>query len=129
MLATNENGNIVFARNKFGNGWVYFLNFPMEYNLFVEADAFNQTDWYKIYREVAKSVLDGRVLVSNNPQILTTVHKLSDDKYLACAINYSDKPQPADFTVKEGWTLTVIEGNAETLDACDGAFMQLNKIK
>lgn len=125
ILARNEEGNIVFSRHKFGKGQVYFLNFPLEANLFTERNAFTDTDWYKIYRTAASEVLKDRLFVSNNPQICTTLHKVTDKKYIACAINYSDRVQKTEFVIKDGWKLKTIDGAFEELGKCDGAFYEL----
>lgn len=125
VLAKNEEGNIVFSRHKFGKGLVYFLNFPMEYNLFSEKNAFTDTDWYKIYRIAASEVLKNRLFVSNNPQICTTLHKVTDKNYIVCAINYSDRLQKTEFVIKDGWTIKTIDGEKEEIGKCDGAFYEL----
>ena len=67
VLAENEEGNIVFSKHGYGNGTVYFLNFPLEKNLFTTYNAFNDTDWYKIYKVVAEKQLAKKIAVSENP--------------------------------------------------------------
>lgn len=129
VLATNEEGNIVFSRNDFGKGEVYFLNFPLEKNLFTQYDAFNDTLWYEIYRSACGKKLSQKPLVSLNPQIITTLHKENDEKLVVCAINYSDKTQETRFEIKQGWKLTPIYGKTEEIGKCDGAFYYLTKNK
>ena len=129
VLAENEDGNIVFSKHGYGNGTVYFLNFPLEKNLFTTYNAFNDTDWYKIYKVVAEKQLAKKIAVSENPQIIATLHKVTEEKYVVCAVNYSDKPQINDFTLKNGWSLAPIYGDLKDIPKCDGAFYYAIKKK
>lgn len=127
-LAVNENDNPVFTVNQFGKGKVFFLNMPLEMNLSSKSKAFIQTDWYKIYRQAAADVLSEKLVTSANPQIGVTLHKESEDRYIVIAINYSDTIQDTCFTIKNGWHLTAIRGNLNTIDKCDAAFFYANRL-
>ena len=126
VLAENEEGNIVLSRNKFGKGYVYFLNMPLEASLTDVADAYNGTLFHKIYNLVGQDVLKNKVLYSNNPQVGVALHK-DGDRYVAFALNYSDKEQKCDFAVKEGWTLNAIRGNSDSIGKCDCAIYYVEK--
>lgn len=126
VLARNEEGNIVLSRNKFGKGYVYFLNMPLEASLLDQADAYNNTLFHKIYGLVGKEVLDDKVLTSSNPQICTALHK-DGDRYIAFALNYSDTEQKCDFNLKDGYKLSCIKGNADSIGKCDCAIYYIDK--
>ena len=128
VLAVNETSNPVFTVNNYGKGKVYFLNMPLEMNLSGKANAFHETSWYKIYQQAAEDVLDKKLLFSANPQIGVTLHKEQDDRYIAIAINYSEKRQYTEFKLQEGWQLTPIRGLTDTIDKCDAAFYQLCRV-
>lgn len=121
VLAKNEEGNIVFSKNKYGKGTIYFLNFPLERMLYDKYAAFNDTLWYKIYEIVGENVLKNKIVVSKNPQIVTTLHKLNSDKFVVCAVNYSDKNQKNELVVKDGWVLEPVYGSLSEIGKCDGA--------
>ncbi len=127
VLATNEENNIVFAKNKYGKGTIFFLNFPLENNLFKQSDAFTDTDWYKIYQIVASQALEERLAVSKNPQIGITLHKVNETEYIVCAVNYSNKTEINSIVVKDGWSLESIHGSLTEIGKCDGAFYRLVK--
>ncbi|MBQ8802327.1 MAG: cellulase family glycosylhydrolase [Tyzzerella sp.] len=122
VLATNETGNIVFSEHQYGKGKVFFLNMPLEVNLSCKAGVFNQTDWYKIYQKVGEDTIAKKLVVSTNPQIGITVHKETDERYIICAINYSDVAQETCLKVQEGWVLSEIHGSLLQIDKCTGAF-------
>ena len=122
VLATNETGNIIFTEHTYGKGKVFFLNFPVEKYLSDKAGVFNNTDWYKIYQQAGADVIGKKVVTSTNPQIGITLHKESEEKYIVCAINYSDKVQDTCLKVQEGWKLSAIYGDLKQIDKCNGAF-------
>ena len=126
ILAKNEEGNVVLSRNKFGKGYVYFLNMPLEASLAEVSDVYTDTLYHKIYSIAGKDVLDKKVLSCANPQIGITLHK-DGERYIAFALNYSDKEQTCDFKVKDGWTLKVIKGNANSIRKCDCAIYYVEK--
>lgn len=129
VLAKNEEGNIIFTEHQYGKGKVFFLNMPLELTLSSKAGVFNQTDWYKIYQKAGEDVISKKVLVSDNPQIGTTLHKETENRYIVCAINYSDETQDTCFEIKDGWELKVIHGDIEQISKCNAAFYYLEKTK
>lgn len=126
VLATNEEGNIVLSRNKYGKGYIYFLNMALETMLINEAEVYDDTLYHKIYKIVGQNVLENKLFVSANSQICTTLHK-HGDRYIAFAINYSDTEQECDFIIKDGYKLSCIKGNTEKIDKCDCAIYYLDK--
>lgn len=128
VLAANETGNPVFTRYNYGKGTVYFLNMPLEYNLWNKMDAYNGTDWYRIYAEVGAKAIARKPIRSGNPQVGVTLHKQTDDRYIVCAVNYSDKTQDPSFQIDDGWKLTPICGQPDKITKCNGAFFYADKI-
>ena len=127
VLATNEEGNVVFSKHKYGKGYIYFLNMPLEQNLISKACVFDDTDFYKFYSIVAEDVVKEKVLVSKNTQIFATLHPYNDG-VLAVAMNYSNVEQNCDFAIKAGWEIAeVIHGSTDSIGKCDGAIYFLKK--
>ncbi len=127
VLARNEEGNIVFSKHKYGKGYVYFLNMPLETSLVGKACAFDDTDYHKFYKIVAEDIINEKVLVSKNTQIFATIHPYNDG-YIAVAMNYSNLEQKCDFAIKEGYEIAeIIHGSADSIDKCDGAIYFIKK--
>ncbi len=131
VLATNENGNIVFSRNKLGKGEVYFLNFTPELIAIEQTHGFNpdkSAPYYKIYKEFAGTLTDNYVIKSNDPQICVTQSRENDDSYIVTAINYSDTERVFDPSVKEGWRVEEIYGELnKPIPKCDGIVLRVTK--
>ncbi len=122
ILATNEQGNIVLSRHKYGKGEVYFLNMPLESNLAVQYNAFNDTDYYKIYRIFAKKFTDSKIAYCDNPDLGITQHKVNDSEYIIAVLNYSDKTLKYSLDLADGWTLEPINGAGGELGCCNAEF-------
>lgn len=129
VLLTNDNGNPVFLKNKYGKGTVYFLNMPVERITFEGTDLYNTTPCYKIYKEVGKEVLKNKIVTADDRNIGITIHPVSDNECYVTALNYSDKDIVPDIQIKDGWEISeTVYGNLEMLKKCDGAFLKLRKI-
>jgi len=126
VLAVNETGNPVFTEHTYGKGKVYFLNMPLELELSSKAGVFTDTDWYRIYKKAGETVLNRKPIYSDNPQIGVTLHKVNEETYIVCAINYSDKTQSTDFRMQENWTLEAIHGDPNHIYKCDGALYYIH---
>lgn len=129
ILAVNEENNIVFSKYQYGKGTVYFLNIPLEQTLSTKYDAYNNTDYYKIYDIVAKPYLASKPISCNNPSLGMTLHKLNENKYLVCIVNYSDVEQEYSLQIEDGWILTAINDSGNIINKCDAGFYYLDNKK
>ena len=130
VLAEDKNGNIIFSRNKIGNGYFYFLNFPLErvvYNSENQLSDANKYPYYKIYEKVAENVLQKKLVRSLCPDIGVTQHKLNDNEYIIVALNYSDKKRESNFILRNGLNcdIEMIYGDYETISKCDMCVFKL----
>lgn len=128
ILATAEDGNVVFSVNKFGKGKIYYLNFPIEDMLWNSESVFSATDeqpYYKFYKEIANDVLEQKIIRSDNPNICVTQHKLTEDSYIAVAINYSKDVQKTEFIVNKNMSVKALYGNVEYIDGCDALILEI----
>lgn len=127
ILAVNEDNNIVFSKYKYGRGTVYFLNMPLEKTLATKYDAYNETDYYKIYSILAEPYLNSKPIRCNNPNLGMTLHKINDNKYIVSVINYSDKAQQHKLDISDGWKLSPINKSDGSIHKCDAEFYYLNR--
>lgn len=128
VLARNEEGNIVLSRNKYGKGYVYFLNMPLESNLAVKYNAFNDTGYYKIYSIFAKPFVDAKIVSADNPNLGVTQHKVNDNEYIIAVLNYSDETQNCELNIADGWKLNSINCDGKAVGKCDAVFYIAEKI-
>ncbi len=127
IIAKNEQGNIVMSKNRLGKGTVYFLNMPLESNLAVKYDAFNNTDYHKIYGIFAKPFIEKKIAYSLNPNLGVTQHKIEDNKYIIAVLNYGADTEDCALTVADGWRLTAIESEKNQINGCDAVFFTAMK--
>jgi hypothetical protein len=131
VLARNEEDNVVFARNSYGRGSIYFLGFPVEKLAYAATDGFNPDrtqPYYQIYRYFAKEQIASYIVQTDDPFIGITQHPAEDGSFCITAINYSDKDRKPLFKVKGGWELEVLYGDIEQIPACDGLILQAKKL-
>lgn len=130
VLATNENGDVVFSRNNYGKGVVFLLNIPIEQYAFSLAEGFNPEmsyDFYKIYKEFSKNLTENYIIKTDNPYIGITQSKNEDGSYIVTAINYSDKDIEPHFTIKNGYKTDIVYGSLDKIGKCDAVIMRAYK--
>ena len=129
VLIENECGSPVMLKNKYGKGYVYYINFCPENIAFANADGFNKKPFYKLYKIAAREIVGKHIVTSENPNIGITHNKVNDTECYVSVLNYSDAEHPFDVKVKNGWEIReVIYGNTAVLPRCDGTIMRLKKI-
>ncbi len=135
VLATDENGEGVFFRHKYGKGCVYFLTLPVENSLAYEKGAFfkeNRPCYDSIYRAVAKSAEICRIADSDHPYVRLTEHPIDERSAYIFAINYNKIPADAKITfvgdckVETVWGSN-IENGVLHLRENDGAIFKVTK--
>lgn len=119
VLARDEKGNVIFSRNAYGKGFVYYLGFPMEKMLWDAEGVLTDPEaypYYKIYQTVAAEVLNKQPIRSTTPDIGMTIHPIDEQNCYAVAVNYSATEKACNFVLGKGWTITeVLYGNSETV--------------
>lgn len=122
ILAQNEEGNIVFSRNRLGKGYFYFLGFPMEMQACDATDGFHPErtqSYYAIYRMFAQAECDHYIVQTENPFIGITQHEYADGSYDITVINYSEVCHDPKLQYKDGWEYRLLYGSDEEIPACD----------
>jgi endo-1,4-beta-mannosidase len=126
VLAVDGENNPVFAKNSYGKGVVYYLNFPMEEGIIQENEAFRNTK-YEIYREVFQRQMQEKILTWDNPDTAITLHG-DEKKLVAVIVNYSNSEIKTDFKVSPTHSISqILYGQKEKIDPCDAIVLELTK--
>ncbi len=126
VLAKDEDGTVIFSRNKVGKGYVYFLNSPIEKDIARASGVYEKYDFYKIYEMVGKEILDAKRVKSRVRDIAVTEHPTHDKSSVIVAVNYSNKPLPCDIEFPETADVTLCYGDGKEIPPCN---MNVFKVK
>jgi len=128
VLHTNEAGNPVMLKNKYGKGTVYFLNFAMERLAFEGTDLYNTMPYYKLYKSAAEDVLSRKIVSVDSKDIAVTINPESDNQCIVSLLNYSDKEVQPEVKLKDGWEIKeVLYGDLSRIPMCNAVFMRIEK--
>ena len=125
VIASDDDGTVIFSKNKYGKGNIYVLDFPLEKNLWDKCGVFTdkKLPYYKIYKNAAEGLDLGKIATSSNPLVGVTQHK-SDDGYYVVAVNYSDKDVDMCVEFADGIRHEIIYGNPDKINACDAVIFK-----
>ena len=131
VLCEDEDGNVIFSKNRYGKGWVYYLGVPLEKMLWGSEGLFTDTEkypYYKIYQTFASECLLAKPIISNTPEIAITLHQEDDSSMIAVAINYASEEKRFAYTLQNGWVIEeVIYGEKEKISPCSMSIFRLKK--
>lgn len=127
IIAYDNIGLPIFTKYSYGNGTVYYLNFPLETSMLDENYAFNQ-NYYMIYNYIFKNCIDNKPLTCDNKFIGITYHFKENICY-AVLINYTGEEQHFNIMVKSGFELSeVYGGTTSTLSPGEAVIITLTEI-
>jgi beta-galactosidase len=108
VLATEPDGNPALLECSLGKGKVYLLTFPLEMNMATTTGAFDkgQPQYNHIYKKIAQTLLNDRVITQNDPSIGVTEHPVSDKEKVIIMINYNPETADAMLKLKDGWKIS-----------------------
>jgi len=96
--------NPIFTKHAYGNGNVYFLNAPLEVFYSQTPGTFENTAFpVEIYKTIGKNIINEKPVNKSNVNTGITYHRLSDNEYVICCVNYEDFEVNERFIIKEGW--------------------------
>ena len=129
VLAKDSDGTVIYSRNRVGKGWFYFMNCPIEKNAasngsFLES---NERPYYKVYEKLAETVLQNKIVVSQNLNIGVTHHKVSENEYLIVILNYVNKEQAPLLVIDSSFEIDVVYGNMDIISKCDMLLLKARK--
>ena len=132
-LATNQNGEGVFFRNRYGKGTVYLCIHNFEKTFYESAGRY-EGDARKIWRKVCPV---DRLVETDNKNVFASEHDFGDGRVGVIVVNNSSTAYEGHLTILEGWrissTLTddadaaKLAGTALTLAPCSGILLLLEK--
>lgn len=105
-LAYTAGGDIAFARNRFGQGDVYTLLFPLEIQMATQpgiVDSDQAQPAYLFYNAMNMRSAQ-KVVSTDRPTIGLTEHILSETERAVIAINYEPFEDEVDLQLAGGWT-------------------------
>ena len=142
VLGREPDGNPVFTCAGYGQGRIYFLSLPLECELSRTPGVFHDPKaqpFWKIYHQVAGSLLSERILSVDAPSVGITEHVLEPGKSLVVLINYNPQPVRLEGKLSPGWELVdtwsgavphmISVGLRITLPANDGLVLVMEKVK
>ncbi len=124
VLAKDEAGNPIITEYQYGKGRVFFVNFPLEYALLDETNAFDG-NIHLIYRHFFKDIIENKKVASDNQFIAVTEHTDGNKSYCV-AINYSKNPQKPNFKFKACAPASVIYGDIDEIKPFDAVIFEIN---
>ena len=126
ILARDASGNVVFAKNKLGGGYVCFLGFPVENQLWRRQGAYEPgtPDYSVIYKTAAKEILDKKPMRLSDPEVSLTLHP-DGENYYAVAVNYINEERDSKPVIADGWSFEPIYGELSKVEPCGMAVGRL----
>ena len=124
VLATDENGVPVMAKNSYGKGFVYTLAYPLEYYAAKTPGAIsgeNEKHYHKFYEAIDTLRSENKVATAEPCGIGMTEHTVNDSEKILVFVNYT--PRSTTTSVKlNGYALSHITGvsGAEISKTADG---------
>lgn len=128
VLLRNEEGNPVFTKNKYGEGTIYFINIPMERLAFEGTDLYNKLSYYKFYKEVAKDIIENKIINVTNKEIGVTINPISDSECYAVLLNYHDQEIKPQIKLDDKWEISeVVYGDINAIPMCNATIVKVKK--
>lgn len=130
VLAYDQNGNVLFSKNKYGKGEVYYMGAPFEDNVWASEDmpTPDKTPYHKLYQIFGDKVLKDREMISKTPEIGITLHPENENSIIAVAVNYSHESKPCNFWLQNGWAISeVLYGDVNMLTKGEMLVLRLKK--
>lgn len=126
VLAYDNSGMPAFTRHQYGQGSVYFLNFPLETMLLEESYAFD-SNRHLIYQTMAELQMPDRPLFCPNPKVGLTLHPEGERLY-AVVINYSAAGQKPNLKIHPSFQIVdCFRNTSEELPPFETAVLLLKK--
>lgn len=124
ILARDDDGNIGFSVNRYGEGEVYYLNFSLE-KMLIRTHEFTDAGYHEIYRRFFRERIAQKMIVSENPYIGVTEHPEGKGVY-AVLVNYSGETQACQLRGQNGYRIVRVDyGNIEQLAPYEAAVIYL----
>lgn len=127
VLAYDSEKNPTIAVNQYGEGRVYFVNFPLENNLVDRHNAFSGGE-ERIYRKVFADYIDRFTIRVKGENVFSTYH-CKDESVFVVAVNHSDGEQRLDVKYNGYILEKIYYGDIEKIAAFDACVFKFKKEK
>lgn len=114
VLASDSEGNPAIIENQFGEGTVFYVNFPLESMLLNESHAF-EGNRYLIYKYFFRKEIESKKVFSSNNKIVITEHRDETGTYIA-VLSHSPESQKTDLVFNGCEVDKILYGNPEQLE-------------
>lgn len=123
VIGAENEGEAGFTLAQYGKGQVYFLNFPLEMELTLRPGAFEETEkpYWKLYRQIVRSIPNIRILTKDAVNLGVTEHALDENCRAAVLINYSAHSLTSNLTIQSGWRLKEVYYGKQPLTVSEQA--------
>ena len=129
VLLANEQGNPVLLKNKYGKGYIYFINFAPEKLAFDTTDGFNKYPFYHLYQAVARDAIAEKPIVVDNPNFGITVNPETERDAIVTVLNYSAKEITPSIRITDGYKVKeILYGDLNRIPSCDGLILRVEKL-
>jgi len=126
VLAYDNDQNPAIVVNRYGNGRVFYVNFPLESSLINKHNVFEKNG-YLIYRKLFKDYIDRKKVKISAEDVAVTYHNEGDVIY-AVLVNHSDSKKEIDITLSDGFELDkVYYGSEKSVNAFDASILEFKK--
>lgn len=124
VLAADEQGGPLFSKVRYGQGTVYYLNFPVEKMLLEQPKGYERP-YYKLYQEIAAQNLAARGVTVQNHYVGITHHMGAAGDY-AVLVNYTAEKQRPGVQLGGAYRrYEALRGTPEELRPYDAAVLKL----
>lgn len=128
VLATNQDGDIMVAENKYGKGRIIYVNVPFETMILKDKYAFDKKNYYKLYKSLFADKINSHEVISDNKNIGVTLHPVNENEMYCVAVNYLDENQDLNLNIKDGYKVSeVYYGNLENVGGYDAVVFKITK--
>ena len=136
VVGRDEDGEAVFFKNKFGEGYIYTMTLPLESYMASTPKIFhdpNAPAYREVYKEIARAANIEKLCYSSDPFVMLTEHYGDDGEIYVFAINYHNKATKAHISIKDGYIAETLYGpqlqnGSIELKENDGALLIVKRI-
>ncbi len=136
VVGRDEDGEAVFFKNKFGEGYIYTMTLPLESYMASTPKIFhdpNAPAYREVYKEIARAANIEKLCYSSDPFVMLTEHYGDDGEIYVFAINYHNRATKAHLGIKEGYAVETLYGSQLQngileLKENDGALLKAKRI-
>jgi hypothetical protein len=124
VLGVDQAGNPAFTCAQYGQGKVFFLNYPLETYLLDKpgiCHGDNCKPYWLFYKLMKDRIASSKVVHTDMPNLGITEHPVNDAKRIVVAINYEPHSIEARIGLSDGWRLTESLYGPKASAAGDGA--------